>query len=79
MENGIILHLTNLDDDSNSTYSFHNASKAINKTIKDQRTLKAFNKMIKDYRKNVNALKTKHRNTRIAHINYDTDLNFCFW
>ena len=75
MENGIILHLTNLDDDS-SKYSFQKVTKDINKTIKDPKLLKTFNQNIKDYRKNINTLKVKHRNTRIAHLNYDDDLNF---
>ena len=75
MENGIILHLTNLDDDS-SKYSFQKVAKDINKTIKDTKLLKTFNQDIKDYRKNINTLKVKHRNSRIAHLNYDDDLNF---
>ena len=75
MENGIILHLTNLDDDS-SKYSFQKVAKDINKTIKDPKLLKTFNQYIKDYRQNINTLKVKHRNSRIAHLNYDDDLNF---
>ena len=76
MENGIILHLTNLDDSSSSKYSFHEAAKQINKISKDQKALKILNQSIKNYRRNVNSLKVKHRNTRIAHINYEKDLNF---
>lgn len=75
MENGIILHLTNLDDDS-SKYSFQKIAKDINKTIKDPEILKNLNQKIKEYRKNINTLKVKHRNSRIAHLNYDNDLNF---
>ena len=70
LENGIILHLTNLDDDS-SIYSFRSARKFINsgKIVLEQKQIKSFNKMIDEYRANVNNLKTKHRNSRIAHIN----------
>ena len=70
LENGIILHLTNLDDD-NSKYSFRKAQKFINKNkiIPNQVYIKELKKKIDSYRKDVNKLKTKHRNTRIAHIN----------
>lgn len=70
LENGIILHLTNLDDDS-SIYSFRKAQKLINRSnaVKDQLILKELKAKIDTYRKSVNTLKTKHRNTRIAHIN----------
>jgi hypothetical protein len=75
MENGIILHLTNLDDD-NSSFSFRQILKATNKTIKDQKQIRALKKKLDSYRQKVNNLKTKHRNKRIAHLNYLTDLNF---
>jgi hypothetical protein len=74
MENGLILHLTNLDDD-NSKFSFRVISKEINKTIKDQTKIKELKSNLTTYRKNVNTLKTQHRNKRIAHINYSEDLN----
>lgn len=83
LENGIILHLTNLDDDSQDS-SFHGARKMINKKggIQDQKQLKTLNKKIASYRANVNYLKTKHRNKRIAHSDFtefprfDEFLNF---
>lgn len=70
LENGIILHLTNLDDD-NSKYSFRSTQKLINKSklIKNQKHLNDLKKRIDSYRKNINILKTQHRNERIAHIN----------
>jgi hypothetical protein len=70
LENGIILHLTNLDDDK-SKYSLRSAHTLINKSniVKDQKVLKKLNAKIDEYRKSVNKLKTKHRNSRIAHIN----------
>lgn len=70
LENGIILHLTNLDDES-SKYSFQNAQKYINKNniITNQVYLKQLKEKIKSYRQSVNKLKTAHRNLRIAHIN----------
>lgn len=74
MENGLILHLTNLDDDS-STYSFRKILKATNKTYKDQKGIKDLKKKFETYRKNINGLKVKHRNIRIAHLNYLEDLN----
>ena len=74
MENGLILHLTNLDDDS-STYSFRQILKATSKTYKDQKGIKDLKKKFDAYRKNVNGLKVKHRNIRIAHLNYFEDLN----
>ena len=75
MENGMILHLTNLDDDV-SDFSFKKAAKIINKTIRDQKLLDKLNKSLTDYRKKINKLKVGHRNRRIAHLNYLEDLNF---
>ena len=74
MENGLILHLTNLDDDS-STFSFRKILKATNKTITDQKLIKELKKDFDSFRKNINYLKVQHRNNRIAHLNYSTDLN----
>ncbi|GAB3002847.1 hypothetical protein GCM10027284_20830 [Cyclobacterium sediminis] len=74
MENGLILHLTNLDDDS-SFYSFRKILKATNTTIKDQKALKVLRKDFELFRKNINTLKVQHRNKRIAHLNYSHDLN----
>ena len=74
MENGLILHLTNLDDDS-SDYSFRSAIKELNKTVKDQKQRDSVNKLLKDYRKDLGNLKNKYRNYRIAHLNYSEDLN----
>ncbi len=70
LENGIILHLTNLDDD-NSKYSFRSAQKLINKSklVTDQSILKRLKNQVDSYRKNVNNLKNQYRNERIAHIN----------
>jgi hypothetical protein len=72
LENGVILHLTNLDDES-SNYSFRKIRKAVHENIKEEKTLKQFNKRLESYRKNVNGIKTKHRNKRIAHLNYLED------
>ena len=74
MENGLILHLTNLDDDD-SKFSFKTITKEINKTIKDQKQLKQLNDYLKVYRRDLNKLKNNHRNFRIAHLNYTEDLN----
>jgi hypothetical protein len=74
MENGLILHLTNLDDDS-SSYSFRKVLKEVNSSIKDQKILREFKSKLDSYRQNVNGLKNKHRNLRIAHLNYLEDLN----
>ncbi|TXC78353.1 hypothetical protein [Luteibaculum oceani] len=74
MENGLILHLTNLDDDS-SNFSFRKILKAINTTIKDQEVIKNLKSDFDSFRRNVNSLKVKHRNKRIAHLNYTEDLN----
>jgi len=76
IENGVILHLTNLDDDTNSKFSFRQAAKVINKSIKDRHLLDQLSSLLKSYRKNINGLKTKHRNIRIAHLNYDKDIRF---
>lgn len=73
MENGLILHLTNLDDDG-SPFSFRGVSKVINKSLKDQNQLREFNGLLKTYRQDINKLKTDHRNYRIAHFKYDEDL-----
>lgn len=74
MENGIILHLTNLDDD-HSTYSFRQILRITSKTYRDQKGIREIKEKFKSFRKNVNALKVKHRNNRIAHLNYLDDLN----
>lgn len=74
MENGLILHLTNLDDDS-SDFSFRSVIKELNKTIKDQKQRDSFNKKLKEYRRDLGNLKNNHRNYRIAHLNYGEDLN----
>lgn len=74
MENGLILHLTNLDDDS-STFSFRRILKATNGTITDQKVIKRLKSDFESFRKNVNNLKVQHRNNRIAHLNYTKDLN----
>ena len=73
MENGIILHLTNLDDDS-SEFSFRTAAVSFNKSSKNPKEIKAFKETLKTYRKNLNLVKVEHRNTRIAHLNYEKDL-----
>lgn len=73
MENGLILHLTNLDDDD-STFSFRSVSKEIHKSLQDQNQLRKFNGLLKTYRRDINKLKNAHRNRRIAHLNYDEDL-----
>jgi hypothetical protein len=72
LENGIILHLTNLDDD-NSNYSFRKTRKVISKNPLIAKTKEFKNLKIKlnEYRRSINHLKTKHRNKRIAHINTD--------
>lgn len=75
LENGIILHLTNLDDDS-SNYSFREATKQINKTVKDQKVIQNLTRRLSDYRKGINSIKVNHRNSRIAHANSDYDLDF---
>jgi len=74
MENGLILHLTNLDDDG-SPFSFKSVAKVINKSLKDQNQLRKFNGLLKTYRQDINKLKTDHRNHRIAHFKYDEDLS----
>lgn len=73
MENGLILHLTNLDDD-HSKFSFRSVEKEIKKSLKDQKQLKKFNKLLDTYRQDINKLKTTHRNMRIAHLRYEEDL-----
>lgn len=73
MENGLILHLTNLDDDD-STFSFRSVSKEIHKSLQDQNQLRKFNGLLKTYRRDIDKLKKGHRNIRIAHLNYDEDL-----
>jgi hypothetical protein len=75
LENGIILHLTNLDDDS-SNFSFREVQKQLNKKYSDQVQLKSLNDDLKKYRQNINNLKTQHRNKRIAHLNSTAELNF---
>ena len=68
LENGLILHLTNLDD-KDSKYSFRTAQKQLNKLPVDQKLLRNLNQGLDDFRKKINHIKTQHRNSRIAHIN----------
>lgn len=68
LENGIILHLTKLDD-TKAEFSFQSLLKKINKLSTDQKKIESQAKMIKGYRREVNFLKNKHRNKRIAHLN----------
>lgn len=75
MENGIILHLTNLDDDS-SNFSFRTTSAAFKRNTKDQKAQTAIHETLKTFRKNLNDVKVAHRNKRIAHLNYEKDLRF---
>jgi hypothetical protein len=75
MENGIILHLTNLDDDS-SNFSFREIRKEFNKSIKQKEILHDLNNKFGSYRAKVNKMKIKHRNKRIAHLNYTEELDF---
>jgi len=70
LENGLVLHLTSLDDEKNSDFSFHSARKELEKINCDAVKLKDLKKSIADFRKEANFLKTKHRNIRIAHINH---------
>ncbi|WP_372950573.1 hypothetical protein [Mariniphaga sp.] len=75
MENGLILHLTNLDD-SSSNFSFRKILKETNKTITNQKLVRQLNISFDSFRKNVNHLKVQHRIKRIAHLNFSEDLNF---
>lgn len=68
LENGIILHLTNLDD-GDSNYSFRRVSKVIGRISRNQAEQKVFNDKLKDFRQNINNIKVKHRIARIAHLN----------
>lgn len=73
MENGLILHLTNLDDDS-SDYSFRRIPKAVDGTLKSPKQTKQLKNKLDEYRKLINSLKVQHRNERIAHLNHIDDL-----
>ncbi|KOF02296.1 hypothetical protein OB69_12785 [Roseivirga seohaensis subsp. aquiponti] len=67
LENGLILHLTKLDDD-NSIFSFRAVLKELNRSSDNPAFLKLMTKMLKDFRQKINKIKIKHRNARIAHI-----------
>ncbi|WDF57199.1 hypothetical protein [Mucilaginibacter sp. KACC 22063] len=75
LENGIILHLTNLDDDS-SKYSFREAYAVYARSNISPTAARELKETLKTFRKNLNELKSEHRNKRIGHLNYDEDLNF---
>jgi hypothetical protein len=75
LENGIILHLTNLDDDS-SKYSLREAYAVYARSNVNPKAAQELRETLKTFRKNLNDLKTEHRNKRIGHLNYDEDLNF---
>lgn len=74
-ENGLIIHLTNLDDESSSEKSFHDARKDLERINCDKEKLKKLKKEMKNFRDSVNFLKTKYRNKRIAHLNHDSVLD----
>lgn len=75
LENGITIHLVNLDDDC-SDFSFRTLKRFFNKeNSTNPKIIKEFDNVLKQYRKNLNHLKVDHRNKRIAHLNYTTDLN----
>jgi hypothetical protein len=69
IENGLIMHLTNLDDEG-SLQSFHSARKDLEKINCDPSVLKNLKIKIKAFRQSINFLKTEHRNIRLAHINH---------
>ena len=74
MENGMILHLTNLDDNI-ANFSFRKIIKDIDSTIKDPKKIKVLKSKLDSYRKKINNLKVNYRNKRIAHLNFEEDLN----
>jgi len=76
LENGIIMHLTNLDDDKkNSNYSFRAAAIEFNNTNSTNRkAIELLHETLKTFRKNIKELKEGHRNKRIAHLNYSAEL-----
>jgi hypothetical protein len=74
-ENGLIMHLTNLDDESSSKKSFHDVRKDLERINCDPGKLKKLKKEMKSYRDKVNFLKIKYRNKRIAHLNHDSVLD----
>lgn len=74
-ENGLIIHLTNLDDESSSTKSFHDARKDLERINCDKENLKNLKKEIKKFRDCIKFLKVKYRNKRIAHLNHDSNLD----
>lgn len=71
-ENGLIMHLTNLDDEKSSEKCFHDARKDLERIKCDAKKLKKVKKDIKAFRKAINPLKTEHRNIRIAHLNLES-------
>ncbi|MBB6328401.1 hypothetical protein FHS59_004044 [Algoriphagus iocasae] len=69
IENGLIMHLTNLDDER-SSQSFHSARKDLERINSDPTKLKKLKTKIKVFRQEIRFLKNDHRNIRIAHINH---------
>ena len=74
LENGIILHLTNLDDDK-AKYSFRSVKAIISATSRSQIDVLKLNKELQLFRQHVNDVKVKHRNSRIAHLNSEDFMN----
>lgn len=69
LENGIIIHLVNLDDD-NSKFSFRSLKRYFNQDYSSQpKTIQKYDSFLKQFRKNLNQIKVNHRNRRIAHLN----------
>ena len=83
MENGLILHLTKLDDNpQESAYSFRSALKELNKSKIDLTKREKLNSLLAKFRRDLHGLKSSHRNVRVAHLNkheerkFDQFLNF---
>lgn len=64
----VVTRLTALDDDSKGNRSFQSAFAAMKREGLDSQRTAALDKDVKAFRQSLNALKLKHRNAYIAHV-----------
>ena len=63
----IVMRACRLDDDDSKNWSFREAQKRINPTIKEQNRIAKVIESIKQYRKDINTIKVFIRNNGLAH------------
>ncbi len=71
----VVMGLCRIDDDSKNKWSFHEIKKHVNNSGFNQKFVSHTNVQVSAYRKKINIVKTKHRNSYIAHSSQQSYLN----